>query len=182
MERFCGVVKLKARSKSQLNASLANAVVITEHLNHLQFTRAAISESLPVAVSYPVLLNWFKPYLSTYQRSCLKAILKCYNFVVKGYKKYQLRQDLLVGSMQSQRRSDVNRRDNRICYQEPGKRQRGFGEILYFARLGQFGDWAWIRTLDGVKVDRIKEIVNFQRLGSHRWMPVEWIQSLIGII
>ena len=86
-----------------------------------------------------------------------------------------------MGSTQSQRRSDVNRRDYRICYQELGK-QRGFGEVQYFARVGQLGYWAWIRTLDGIEVDRIKGVVNFRCPGTHRWIPVEWIQSLIGII
>ena len=128
MEHFCSIIKPKACSKSQLNASLANAVIIAEHLNHVKFTRsmklgAVIIKSSPTAISYPVLLDCFKPHFSTYQCTCLEMILKCHNLVIEGYKRCQLHQDLLVGSTQSQRRSDVNRRNYRICYQEPGKRQ-----------------------------------------------------------
>ena len=128
MERFCGIIKPKARSKSQLNASLANVVIIAEHLNHVKFTRsmrlgAVTIKSSPTAISYPVLLDCFKPHLSMYQCTCLEMILKCHNLVIEGYKRCQLHQDLLVGSTQSQRCSDINCRDYRICYQESGKCQ-----------------------------------------------------------
>lgn len=182
MERFCGIIKPMARSKSQLNTSLANAVVVAEHINHLQFTRNMRAATPPTVASYPVLLDCFKPHLSIYQRACLEGILEYRDPVVEGYKRCQLRRGLLVGSMQSQRRSDINRGDYRICYQEPGEHQRCFGEVQHFVRFKQFGGWAWIRTLDGVEFDGIKGVVNFQRFGSHRWIPLEWIQSLIGII
>ena len=86
--------------------------------------------------------------------------------------------------MYSDRRdcSDVNYRDYKICYQESGKCQRGFSEVQYFACLRELSNWAWIRTLDGVEVDKMKGVINFQCVGSHRWIPVEWMQSLIGII
>src|SRR5436305_9355948 len=137
MERFCSIIKSKACSKSQLNASLANVVIIAEHLNHVKLTRsmrlgAVTIKSSLTAISYLVLLDCFKPHLSTYQRTCLEIILKCHNLVIEGYKRCQLCQDLLVGSTQSQRRSDINRRDYRICYQELGKCQRDFDEVQYF--------------------------------------------------
>src|SRR5947207_10962095 len=126
MEHFCGIIKPKARSKSQLNTSLANAVIIAEHLNHVKFTRsmrlgAVTIKSSPTAISYPVLLDCFKPHLSMYQRTCLEMILKCHNLVIEGYKRCQLHQDLLVGSTQSQTRSYAICRDYSICYQEQGK-------------------------------------------------------------
>lgn len=40
MERFCGILKPRAKSKSQLSTSLANALVLIEHLNHVRFTAA----------------------------------------------------------------------------------------------------------------------------------------------
>src|SRR2546429_4667684 len=145
MKHFCSIIKPKARSKSQLNASLTNAVIIAEYLNHVKLTRsmrlgAVTIKSSPTAISYPVLLNCFKPHLSTYQRTCLEMILKCHNLVIEGYKRCQLHQDLLVGFTQSQHRSNINYRDYRICYQEPGKHQRGFGEVKYFACLGELSN------------------------------------------
>ena len=134
MEHFCDIIKPKACSKSQLNVSLTNTVIIAEHLNHVKFTRsmrlgAVTIKSSPTAISYPVLLDCFKPHLSTYQRTCLEMILKYHNLVIEGYKRCQLCQDLLVGSTQSQHRSDINCRDYRICYQEPDKYQQGFSEV-----------------------------------------------------
>src|SRR6266480_2407590 len=143
---------------------------------------AVIIKSSLTVISYPVLLNCFKLHLSTYQCTCLEMILKCYNLVIEGYKRCQLHQDLLVSSTQSQCYSDINYRDYRICYQEPGKHQRGFSEVQYFACLGELGNWAWIRTLNNVEVDKMKGVINFQCVGSHCWIPVEWMQSLIGII
>src|SRR5437667_812034 len=110
MEHFCDIIKPKACSKSQLNVSLTNTVIIAEHLNHVKFTRsmrlgAVIIKSSPTAISYPVLLDCFKPHFSTYQCTYLEMILKCHNLVIKGYKRCQLYQDLLVSSTQSQYRS-----------------------------------------------------------------------------
>src|SRR5436305_7268759 len=107
IEYFCSIIKPKAHSKSQLNASLANAVIIAEHLNYMKFIRSmrlgvVTIKSSPTAISYPVLLDCFKPYLFIYQCTYLEMIFKCHNLIIEGYKRCQLHQDLLVSSTQLQ--------------------------------------------------------------------------------
>ena len=66
IKHFCNIIKLKAHSKSQFNASLINIIIITKYLNYLQFTRAVILKSLPTVVFYLVFLNYFKLYFFIY--------------------------------------------------------------------------------------------------------------------
>src|SRR5207248_10175296 len=59
-------------------------------------------------------------------------------------------QDLLVGFTKSQHHSDINCRDYRICYQEPGRCQQGFdcygGAIWHCTRTSELS-WSIALTL-----------------------------------
>ena len=182
MERYCGIIKPKARSKSQLNTSLANAIIIAEHLNHTQFTRTALLATTGTQLSFPVLLDRFSPYLTELQQRSLQ--LHLYRDIpdrIEGYRRCQLRQDLLIGSLYSQRQSDLNRRDYRVCFRRPNYHTE-FGEIHHFIRLLYFGDWAWIQEIKGIDIDKQKGVASYGRVASHRWIQIQWIQSLVGVI
>jgi len=103
MKRFCGILKLKARSKSQLSTSLVNAVVINEHLNHVRFILSSgDEEAMPlIDIRLPRLLDEFKPRLSTYQRNHLSYILDRHMDEVVGFKRCHLRDKLTIGSAES---------------------------------------------------------------------------------
>ena len=74
MERYCGVIKPRARSKSQLSSSVSNAVLIIEHLNHLRFTptgRSIKPEADTESEEFPRLLDGFRMALARHQRESL---------------------------------------------------------------------------------------------------------------
>ena len=179
MERYCGIIKPKASSKSQLSTSLANAVIIAEHLNHVGFV---VTKKSSQEETLPRLLENFKPQMSHFQFRLLQATLDLSTFNMEGFKRCQLRRDLIIGSVQSQRHTDINRCNYRICYRQPDSHQFEFGEVQYFVRLSQFGDWAWIRCLQGVDIDRLKGVASFLGVGNFRWIRVDWILSLIGVL
>ena len=52
MEKYIGVIKPKARSKSKLSVSVSNAVVISEHLNHYSFARPSAVQGNPKQLPY----------------------------------------------------------------------------------------------------------------------------------
>jgi hypothetical protein len=182
MERFCGIIKPYARSKSQMNASLANAVLFKEHLNHIRFTKYAEETASAADSPLPELLDAFVIRLSPYQKKHIRYSLKRNIEQADGFKRCQLRRDLLIGSVKSQRRTDVNRNNSRICFRRPGKRDMEFGEVQYFAHISEFGQFAWIRTFANLDIDKRKGIVSYKGFGQHVWIQAEWIQSLIGIL
>jgi hypothetical protein len=183
MERYCGIVKPMARSKSQMNTSLSNAVVINEHLNHLRFAvrRDVGDETVSADERLPCLLDYFKLHLTAHQRDTLQYCLGRPVEQIHGFKRCEIRRGLIVGSVQSQRKSDTNRASNRVCYRRNGYDWE-FGEIQYFADLFQFGLWAWIRALEGIDIDKQRRVASYERVGTLRWIQVEWIKSVIGII
>jgi hypothetical protein len=54
--------------------------------------------------------------------------------------------------------------------------------VQYFVQLGELGQWAWVRTLNGLDVDRRRGVVSYEAFGSHKWIKVDWILSLIGVL
>ena len=120
--------------------------------------------------------------LTPSQRNNLLFEIGHENVTVECYKRCQLRHDLVVGSRRSQRCADINRNNHRICYRRPRSHSVECGEVEFFANTDNYGLFAWIRTLDDLDFDRKFGIVSFGRLGRHRWIHVEWIKSLIGII
>jgi Domain of unknown function (DUF4218) len=182
MERYCGIIKPYARSKSQLNTSLVNNCVINEHVNHLRFVVDDWAGE-QVEPRLPRLLQEFMPRLIAPQRSRLNSALQDPNAGDRliGYKRCQLRTDLFIGSLQSQRRSDLNRFDHRICYRPRPEDSIQFAEVQYFARLPDHGDWAWVRKLQDTRIDRELGITDFRGVRAHAWIRIKWILSLISV-
>jgi hypothetical protein len=48
---------------------------------------------------------------------------------------YKLNQELTIGSTQSQRRGDITRRNNRVCYRAPGEERVMFAMVLHFTEV-----------------------------------------------
>jgi hypothetical protein len=181
MERFCGILKPKARSKSQLSASAANALVIAEQLNHIRFIRL---KPVVSPIQYPILHGRYEACLAPYQRNQLNHT---YGEIsnIAFFKRCQLCDSLIIGSIQSQRRGDITRCNYRICYSRPDSDQMEFGIVHYFVRANQGQQvWqlAWVRQLEDVDIDCAKRIASYGREGSHFWIDIAWINSLIGIV
>lgn len=188
MERFCGVIKPKARSKSQLSTSLANMLVLTEHLNHVRFTRHGQMTAEIRHLVYPALQGRYNATLAPYQRRRLVSICgDGEEYIIKFYKKCQLRDDLTVGSIASQSQADITRSNFRVCYSGPEDNEVKFGIIYYFLQVistdRPVRQLAWISQFEGVDIDREKRIASFGiEKGRRSWVNVEYIHSLIGII
>ena len=183
MERFCGILKPMARSKSQLNTSLANSLVVTEYLNHLEF-----SMHLPPPSSYPILVNEYNASLSHQQLLKLGQQYRDIGITnVFFYKRCQISDDLTIGSAKSQRRGDITRCNSRICYSRPEDSQMAFGVVKSFikavdARHQVIRKLAWIRELSDIDIDHAKRVCSYGSEGGHCWVEVEGIRSLIGLI
>jgi len=109
MERYCGIIKPMARSKSQLSTSIGNAVVITELLHHSQFLRKPPPPGL-IPMKYPVLLN---PLRRTELTDNALRKLAYFLNVEDGFQPVlfhhcQLNSDLTVSSKSSQHCNDIN--------------------------------------------------------------------------
>jgi Domain of unknown function (DUF4218) len=186
MERFCGILKPRAKSKSQLSTSLANALVLIEHLNHVQFTTARHSqETAASTLVYPDLQGRYKARLASYQNSRLAHICSDVE-AVEFYKRCQIRDDLTIGSTASQSSAAITRCNCRVCYARPENNEMSFGTIHFFIRVlsvdGQVRELAWISQLEGVDIDREKRIASFGKEGGRTWVDVRSIRSLIGIL
>jgi tnp2 family transposase/uncharacterized protein DUF4218 len=184
MERYCGIIKPMARSKSQLSVSLANGVITTELLNHVRFTREEEPAAAPQN-SYPILLDSLMTKLTPFSRRCLLAHLSnSANVQIKCYKRCQLTRELTIGSAESQRGGDLARRNDRICYQIPGQQGFAFASLLQFAKViyPQERCLAWVRIYDGVNIDHAKRVASYTREGRCCWIEVGWIKSLLGVI
>jgi hypothetical protein len=183
MERFCGILKPKARSKSQLSASTANALAISEQINHIRFIRP-VPPQVVSPTQYPILHGRYESSLTASQWNNLDN--NCGESLdVAFYKRCQLRDDLIIGSKRSQRHGDITRHNDRICYSRPDSNQMEFGIVYYFVHIHQghqIRKLAWVRHLDDVDIDRVKRIASYGREGRLSWIDVSWIASLIGII
>jgi hypothetical protein len=181
MERYCGFIKQFARSKSQLNTSIANGVITTELLHHIRFTQATESQSKR---PYPILLDSLIISYQSYLQRKLSAYLQNNPTCLEIYKRCQVNEELTVGSSYSQRSTDINRRDNRICFQVPGQPDFSFATVQMFVKADCYQEYrlAWVRKYNGIDIDRVKRIASFAGEGRRCWIDVAWIKSLFGIL
>ena len=190
MERYCGVIKPMARSKSKLDMSIANGLILTEHLNHLQFVHSDFAAfaspdiTAPEDISYPRLANAVRLETTSYQWMHLHQARGRPVKSLQFYKRCHLSRHTTIGSRKSQVCSDSNRDDHRIVYHSTQNEQQ-FGVVEFFATAADedgSDDWAYIATLTGEVRHRQERIVGVQREGSHIWIPVGQIDGLIGLI
>ena len=183
MERFCDAI-MPTQSKSRLSSRLANKLVLTEHINHVRFTqqgRAGIKHLV-----YPALQERYNASLTQSQRLCLES--ECGDVEeIQFYERCQVRDDLTVGSLASERQADDALCDFRVCYTGPGDDGMKFGLIHYFLRVSSTGrpvqQLAQIRQFEDVKIDRETRIASFGGKKGHRsWVDVKYIHCLIGIV
>ena len=182
MERMNGIIKPKARSKSQMHASVSNGVLVAEHLNHLTFI---LSPDEPTSIDdtpLPRLSGIFNASLTTIQRARIEYAVDYRLGEPPFFKHCYLRNDLTIGSRKSQRRDDINRASHRICYHEPGIQEWQFGEVEFFIDAAGSGRWAYIKSFTNVNIDRGRRIATYNGTGTARWIRIEWIKSLIGVL
>lgn len=189
--RFCGIIKPLARSKSQLNISLANAITKMDVLNHAQFILGLESldhNNQKDTANSTHLLDPFIHELTREQLSQLHTTFGSSNIsVIDGFKRYRLNK-IIVGSKRSQRSGSINRASHRICY----RRQRSngcsssqsicIGEVHFFASVHGVGDYAWVTQFKDCALDRRKSIASVGGKGRTFWIPLHWIVSVVGIM
>ena len=171
MERYCGIIKPKARSKSQLSSSLSNAVVINEHLNHRYFARPRETpQSDPSRL--PLLLDEFSHQPTTRQLQGLGYLVVGQVNGFRSFKRCKLREDIIVGSRESQRKIDINRSSHRICYRQRPDGPFRFGEVQFFANLGGSEQFAYIKPFSNISIDRRKRVASYQGISASKWIKV----------
>ena len=188
MERFCGIIKPMARSKSKLDTSVANGVVVVEHLNHLRFVHfyfANLGIPEPEDISYPRLAN---PICLTITREQFISLVQARRSPriesIQPYKRCHLNRHTTIGSRKSQVCSDTNRDDHRILYYGTQGQQK-FGVVEYFATVTDpdgSDDWAYVATLTGEIRHPQERVVAVQQEGRHEWIQVTQIDGLVGLV
>jgi hypothetical protein len=188
MERFLGVIKPMAKSKSKLDASIANAVVLAEHLNHLQFVHSHFANPNTIVLevlSYPRLANPVRLETTTQQLLRLHQVRRSKQIEsLQPYKRCHLSRDTTIGSRKSQVSNETNRDDHRILYYSMQGEQK-FGVVEFFATVtdeDSSDHWAYVATLTGEVRYRQERVVAVQQEGQHTWIRVEQIDGLIGLI
>jgi Domain of unknown function (DUF4218) len=183
MERYCGIIKPMARSKSQLNTSLANGVLTRELFNHIRLTRVA-----GVQCSYPNLLDSFSPAPQAYTQLRRRLLEHLHGEIVdlEIYKRCQVNKELAIGSVYSQRNTDLNRYNNRICHRDPGQNQMAFATVHMFAKAicqdHNVHHLAYVCEFKNINIDRHKRVASFSGEGRRRWIRIASIKGLFGIL
>jgi hypothetical protein len=187
MERFCGIIKPMARSKSKLDTSVANGVVMAEHLNHLPFAHSRFAKPGVMErqdISYPRLANPISFETTSQQFMSLVEVRSSQIESLQPYKRCHLGRHTTIGSRKSQVNSDTNRDDHRILYYSMQGQQK-FGVVEYFATVtGPDGsdDWAYVATLTGEVRYPQERVVAVEQEGRHEWIQVTQIDGLIGLV
>lgn len=191
MERYCGIIKPYARSKSRLSVSLSNAILLNEHLNHYRFVQPA-SHTETDSFSGPELLD----SITGIKRINMQAEHQCWlpslgyllqthaqSLTIYYFLRCRLRPDLTIGSMK-QSRSGINRANYVVCYCTDDRSPLRFGEVKVFADISGFGYWARIKRLGNrVQIDYDARLAYCSgREGTSEWIKVDCIKSLAGTI
>ena len=200
MERFCGIIKPLARSKSQLSVSLSNAILMTEHLNHLHYCQS----KLPLVSGYRNETNTNFPQLldplSSRGRQLMHAQHRYWlprlSYIIQKvlldtevhyYYRCQCRPDLIVGSAK-QTRSEINRANNFIVYLNRDSGLMELGEVEVFAHIEGAEDWALVRRVasgNSLFIDRAKRLASYTRESTNlkcTWIQTSEIKSVFGEI
>ena len=194
MERMCGIIKAKARSKSQMNASLINGVLLKEQLHHTAFMgyQTSIEPPKQIHMERLTLLNEYRLQLDDQQRrNHLRRIaaqlpflpVPIENFTIRAFKRCQFKRHVILGSVESQRRFDVNRNNSRVAFRPLESELLCYGEVQYYINLSDIGysEQAWIREYR-TTTDPEAGTVRIDGLGSLKLIKMIWIESLIGIV
>jgi hypothetical protein len=188
MERFCGIIKPMARSKSKLDMSIAKGVVLAEHLKHLPFVHSNFADphiTVPEDISYPRLANLVDLKITSHQ--LLRLLQVRQGRVIQSlqpYKHCHLSHHTTIGSRKSQVCSDTNRDDHRILYHSMQGEQK-FGLVEFFVTVTgeeSTDNWAYVATLTGVVRHTQERVVAVQQEGWHTWIQVEQMDGLIGLL
>ncbi|GAO48626.1 hypothetical protein G7K_2796-t1 [Saitoella complicata NRRL Y-17804] len=211
MERMNGMVVPKARSRSELNKSLANAVLLDEQLKlfgYIRTTTPVFSMSVkpsPIhTCTYETPSGWFMKPEKLIQLSCtahrhlvdylqeLDVRIKAdqVDKTVRAYKRFQLCEGGdLIGSYESQRKSDKTRASNIVLYTHDSDfgTEVFFGEVMLFARplvRRVYYPLAYIRCYGPAQLRRGRFfVVDTQPPGNlHEWVNIRQIKRVVGTL
>ena len=173
MESAVGRLAIKAKSKSQLHVSASNAMISKEHINQAMLSRRLQARQGPLL---PEPLSQFNPRLSRRNLRLLREVLG-ENTIC--YKRYRMNDDLIVGSIHSQRTGDLNRANQYIVYTVPGiqdKRKWQFAEVCYFVHLqDEQESWACIKKCTLPAIDRRERVISCRGQEGMSFIPADWI-------
>ena len=181
MERLCHIIK-PTGSKSRLNSRMAKKLVLTEHINHVRYTRQGPVER----PTYPALQEPCSSTLTPPHRRSLERL--CGNVEkIEFYGKCQLRDDFKVGSVALDHETDFPKVNFRVSFSGPDDDGMKFGTIYYFLRVSSAGrparQLARITQFDNINMDREKRLASAGNgKGRRAWVDVSYIRSLIGIV
>ncbi|KAH7042240.1 hypothetical protein B0J12DRAFT_210948 [Macrophomina phaseolina] len=191
MEDYCGVIKPMGRSSVKKTVSLANAVLLREHLNALPFTscgtflleeREVRPPQALMSVFYIALDDITDQQASLMRNLHAQLTQQLDEGVLRAYRRCQL-PTFQIGSRRSQRAIEDNRNDARVCY-TAGTATRHYGEVHYFVGLPTTpgAQWAFISRFD-VIIDSARG--NIRYIGAqerYAYIPVEAIVAPVGFV
>lgn len=184
MERFAGVVKPLAKSKSQLSRSLSNALAVIEQLNNVQFTRSNDNQPAPECprLVTPAIGAKFRNARSNLLRQLHALPHQTSIDTTAIFLRCELRPGMFIGS-KLQTRTGISRMNYTVCYQEDDGSPIRFAEVEFFVEVGNAGNWAMIRECrnpPGIDVGRRLAYYDSRAARRTRWINVAWIKSLVG--
>lgn len=192
IERYCYTTKKAARSKAYINKSQSNGLLMRDVLNQLNLFRTRPHRDMATE-RYPSILE---PLESTALPECgishrlllqLRDQVNGFNEAQITYgKRCQVTKQLTVGSKLSQRASDINRDNFRVCFQTTGGLCR-FGNVEYFIsaiRSHHIQHFAAVRAWNSVEYDPIAPQLIYHGDDRAIWqlVPCESILSLVGVL
>ena len=180
MERFCGQIKPKAGSRSQLDASLMNSLISIERVNQISWRNQPLGPSAGRHFPIP---ETFERESSLSISTSLRDLVGTEGQEVQFCRRLRLSEGLLIGSERSQRMNTlINRQDHQIVFRSGQKWQ--FGLVRCFACVGSpiVKIEALVRICDNVQLQRRKRFATFSSVGKQGWVDVQCIAGLFGVI
>lgn len=195
LERHLGALKKMARSKSQMDQSLSNSVVVASQLSLLGLFDPSIPEhsTVPeVGEKFKGRLRskawtrhhkkWFHEHIARNDPGIPRLATNEELETADSFSRFS-RNGETFGSISSQRKTDINRDDSRICYWD----QEGlsFAAVVCFLTTSSFGTFAFVQDLGTVEELATPDILTVQSVsasGKKQFIDLVDIVGPIGIL
>lgn len=191
MERFCGLIKNMARSKSHMSTSLANALMLREHLHYAKLpSRAPQAEQQhPLLLTSILNMQW-----RTTRMKKLRNHLRCPDLGkdellqhVWCFQRCQPRQaDYTFGSVASNRSAEGSRNNSRVTYHRSGVWMVATVHFYMTVRnLPDYedGNYAYVQDVVGLHADKASGMVTYTHDdGVCRFVDVKHLIAPVGVM
>jgi hypothetical protein len=193
MERYIGLIKSTISQRRDIDSNIAHRMLIIEHLNHLprpEFLRQPMQLDLSSSADYPFTSRQLRSYggltphvmklLRNHFKQCQSAN-EVSKMEVTIWAKYHLRWRLAIGSVASQGRWGLLRRDDSyICWNY--RNRLYFGQVQFYCKVDDWEHVAVVRPFEGVVRDEFGRVKVTGILGAMETTPCTEIQGIIGRI